>query len=301
MQTYKIYKGPERVTIELSEDAVILKRCSGLTFKIDGISERLRPRHLNLIEKFGKSSANPDGKQYRCTDCVRECDRLRAQAVKKTPNKQLTCSVCGETKHHELFGDKNNSNDGKSARCRKCIAEYRREEYRENPEKIQKQNAKWRSENPDQMKDIRDAWKENNLEALSKTSRKRTELVKANRVEVVHKTTLLELHGNLCYLCGISTSLNISQREENFFEHEHIIPISRGGHESYANSRVSCRKCNGSKGSKTYWEVVIGWNGHWKNFSVPNLYLFNDNAKWHYEQIFKTAREAATNSSKEIQ
>jgi 5-methylcytosine-specific restriction endonuclease McrA len=45
-----------------------------------------------------------------------------------------------------------------------------------------------------------------------------------------------------CHWCGVKVGLK--------FEIDHVIPISRGGHDTIENIVISCGKCNRSKGDK---------------------------------------------------
>lgn len=55
-----------------------------------------------------------------------------------------------------------------------------------------------------------------------------------------------------CYLCGCDTPKALrGTMKPNAPEVDHVIPISRGGVHSEANTRCACRHCNNQKKSKT--------------------------------------------------
>lgn len=62
------------------------------------------------------------------------------------------------------------------------------------------------------------------------------------------KSKLLELYGSRCFYCG--TELPIES-----LDIEHVIPRISGGNNNIENLRLSCTKCNSSKGvySLTEW------------------------------------------------
>ena len=55
------------------------------------------------------------------------------------------------------------------------------------------------------------------------------------------RSIVLERDGHACTYCGSDKQL----------EGDHIVPLSRGGSNAFANLATACRPCNVSKGSKT--------------------------------------------------
>ena len=55
------------------------------------------------------------------------------------------------------------------------------------------------------------------------------------------RNIVLERDGHVCTYCG----------SEKRLEGDHIVPLSRGGSNAFANLATACRPCNLSKGSKT--------------------------------------------------
>lgn len=54
---------------------------------------------------------------------------------------------------------------------------------------------------------------------------------------------VLEKYGFKCHYCGVSASVRS-------LEMDHVIPISRGGHNVFENLVPACRPCNGGKGTR---------------------------------------------------
>lgn len=72
---------------------------------------------------------------------------------------------------------------------------------------------------------------------------RRARLLNAPVVEKVRRSHIIERDNSTCYLCG-----KLCGPKEIHLDH--VVPLSRGGHHSAANLRVSCPHCNLSKGSK---------------------------------------------------
>lgn len=85
----------------------------------------------------------------------------------------------------------------------------------------------------------------------------RTKIAKKNGV--YQDITLARLykrdHGQ-CYICGKHLVLNNEYNRPDAPTIEHIIPISRGGTNTWDNVKLACRNCNVSKGTHTYQEYL---------------------------------------------
>jgi len=61
---------------------------------------------------------------------------------------------------------------------------------------------------------------------------------------------LIERDGIDCAHCGIKTRIKGDRNQDEFFNMDHIIPLSRGGADAIYNAQVLCRKCNTKKADK---------------------------------------------------
>ncbi len=59
------------------------------------------------------------------------------------------------------------------------------------------------------------------------------------------KRQLIVLYGHYCWWCGYCL-------KENELTIEHLYPQSLGGSNSFENLRLSCFKCNNSRGNSVY-------------------------------------------------
>lgn len=102
-------------------------------------------------------------------------------------------------------------------------------------------------------------------EYCSKACRKNTESFKAARsavkgkrraaqrgvdCETVNPAKVFERDGWRCHICNRKTPRNLrGTYKPNAPELDHIVPLSKGGSHTYANTACSCRQCNGLKGA----------------------------------------------------
>lgn len=137
--------------------------------------------------------------------------------------------------------------------CSRCRKDLPRAEFYKNkgrPDGIQtvckgctgKNNAKWRAANPDAH--LRH-YAEREVPAEESVARRvRWHAWRARQygafVEDVHPLVLLERDDGVCGICGDDV-------DPFCFDIDHVVPISRGGEHSYANTQVAHRSCNSSK------------------------------------------------------
>ena len=121
--------------------------------------------------------------------------------------------------------------------CRKAQNLYDKKRFYENPELKRQRNKKHAN-----LEKKRSAW------------RKRNALIKGNKVEIYSETDVLNLYGNICYLCNEKIDLNASRRSgigtnwQNGLNIDHVIPISLGGPDTLQNVRPTHVLCNIKKG-----------------------------------------------------
>lgn len=139
-------------------------------------------------------------------------------------------------------------------------SQYNKEYREKHKDKLNKRKRKWTKENKKHLQKYRIENKERDSERArewSQTERgkelnnqcsaKRRERIKQLPLDFTKKDwhECLEYFGHRCCYCGEKTKL----------EHEHFIPISKKGSYTKDNMLCSCRRCNASKASDSffYW------------------------------------------------
>lgn len=90
--------------------------------------------------------------------------------------------------------------------------------------------------------------------------------------------------GTKCGHCGIETRVDCSPNADYRMNIDHIIPLSRGGHDAIYNCQILCRKCNIKKGNKI---LALDYSLAMKSW--PSVLDF--------EAILKTERVGVRNTS----
>ena len=77
-------------------------------------------------------------------------------------------------------------------------------------------------------------------------------------VETVDPLGVFERDGWRCQLCGARTP---KERRGTYHDRapelDHILPLSKGGEHSYANTQCACRRCNHGKGAEPMGQTMF--------------------------------------------
>lgn len=174
-----------------------------------------------------------------------------------------TCTRCGLQGDLGDFYRQSSRKDGLRSECKNCTKERNRRYYVEEgtPQTARKsdrraQSKRWREENRDRMRELKDAWAKKNpdrVKAHHATFRQRHphagwESRYRHRVKMLgleptveHFThdDVIARYGDSCVYCG-----------GEFMELDHYVPIQKGGPHTLENVRPSCTKCNAAKGAR---------------------------------------------------
>jgi 5-methylcytosine-specific restriction endonuclease McrA len=99
---------------------------------------------------------------------------------------------------------------------------------------------KWQAANPDRVRSGRQAWLAANKDVQRRHLKRRKIRHRGAFVEHVEPLAVLELDDGVCGICGEDV-------DPVDFHVDHIIPLSRGGEHSYANTQPVHPKCNRQK------------------------------------------------------
>ena len=112
-----------------------------------------------------------------------------------------------------------------------------KEYHARDPERWREKAREWRQANPD--------WKRELDRATQMRRRARKAAVTVEYVDPLH---VFERDGWICQICGCDTRDKRNPAPDSPTI-DHIVPISRGGPHSYANTQCLCRRCNRLKGA----------------------------------------------------
>lgn len=184
-------------------------------------------------------------KNGTCKLCQKE--RL-AQYNKDHPEKQKTIQ--------KRWRDNNPSKvKEKMARWRAANIEKAKEQGRAyrlaNPEKTALKNKKYRTESPGKLKAACQRWKKNNPKKLSDLNRHRRARIAGATVEVFASQEIYERDKWRCGICGEWVNSQLVFPTPRSASLDHIIPITKGGGHSRANTQLAHLVCNMRKGDRT--------------------------------------------------
>lgn len=178
------------------------------------------------IDDFGNNRRTPDGKNYYCRECVRKrsFERQSYHATWREMNrdhvnqKSQEWAAANKEKRREI-------SKRSYQKHREAALEKKRKYYSENKEKY----AEW----------DRDARKKNPHVHLAAKSRY---MARKHGCEVIpyDRKAVYERDKGQCRYCGKATKAV-----------DHVMPLSRGGADSFENVVLCCHSCNVSKSNRT--------------------------------------------------
>ena len=175
-------------------------------------------------------------------------------------NTLKTCTGCHEPKPLTAFYTHPGTKDGLRPKCKLCIVEEtqafrrnhleayraytaayneahredRRSYYLANRERIRTRTAAYQSQHPEFGQAHKHA---------------RRARVRGVPAETVHVLALFKRDRGVCGICGLKVTWRPRDRMMRP-SHDHIIPVSKGGENTYANARLAHLRCNISRGNR---------------------------------------------------
>ncbi len=159
----------------------------------------------------------------------------------------IHCAECGRNKRHEAHG-----------LCKRCynrrwreanrdrVRECHRQWYEANRDRARENGRRWQGANPGKACEKSRRWREANPGKVREKDHRRRARKKGATIGPVDEAAIHE-RDKVCIYCGSDQDLTI----------DHLIPLARGGPHCQDNLAVACRRCNSSKGTKTYEEFTI--------------------------------------------
>ena len=150
------------------------------------------------------------------------------------------CAKCEVLKPLEDFNRRSRSPDGRQSYCRECKRTLWGDWRLANPDRLSDTHRRWRDTNREYDLERKRVWSKANPDKSRLASARR----RARKAGVLFipmtRRELRRLYSHPCAHCGATESL----------ERDHIIPIARGGPDTFGNSQMLCKPCNTSKHTK---------------------------------------------------
>ena len=199
--------------------------------------------------------------------------------LRRAPVAIKTCSRCKEEKPLDAFSAAKRYRDGLTSACKDCgrlrslewrtvnpeknrgyQAVYRKAHpekgrahqavwYQKHSEQACLKGAVYRQANPEAVRLTQEAYRKANPEKLSAKNNERMGRLRNVQSERVLISVLFERDKGLCGICQHPV---VKYARDPFMRpsHDHILPVSLGGANTYANSRLVHRRCNSVRGNK---------------------------------------------------
>lgn len=184
----------------------------------------------------------------------------KAHKVKHTEDGLRICKVCEVAKDLSEFHRDKRAPDGLRAQCKDCRNAYMKE-YHSTVGDARKEYMRRRMlENGDRVRELDRLRYERDKEKRIALASENVKIRRARLagVETDPGVTVLALRkrdGDNCCYCGIEMTFQRGKRGEGIAPNratlEHILPITRGGGHTFANTALACHRCNVTKNNKT--------------------------------------------------
>lgn len=161
------------------------------------------------------------------------------------------CSKCGETKPVADFHRNGRFNGGYSYSCKPCVLAYSKTYRDENRAKVRAANQAYywahvetlREQSRARSKARYQADLATNRATLAARSHERRSRLRGRPTENVTLARLIERDRGRCQICG-------KAKGAGRWSVDHILPVSQGGANTYANTRLAHLTCNQSRANR---------------------------------------------------
>lgn len=146
------------------------------------------------------------------------------------------CIKCGKSKP---LSEYHRRGSGYRNECKPCRAEIKRI---------------WRAKNSERLNEYNRQWKRNNPEMVRARKRHRRAVLAGVPSEVYTVDEILSMYGSHCHICGEGIDLKAPRGAgsgsnwERGLHLDHVIPLSKGGHDLASNVMPAHALCNLRKG-----------------------------------------------------
>jgi len=218
------------------------------------------PTHQYRLETHGDVMVTGKGKKHKVQY---DSDGLRI------------CKVCNIGKPLTEYHIDTGGTDGYRAQCKPCRNSYMSGYYDANRDSRMAYEQHRRTNQAEHMRALDMARYERHKDkrialATESVHIRRARMMNAEYDKGITGTALRKIHGDKCCYCGVLMDFVRGKRGSIKPERatvEHILPISKGGTHTWANTTLACHRCNVSKNAKT----VDEWSPRNGNVENGNL------------------------------
>jgi hypothetical protein len=160
------------------------------------------------------------------------------------------CKVCNNKKRKKYRQENLEKVKESSKKWYKENPNYYKNYYETNPEIMKISNKKWRQINPKKIKEANKKWYQENPEKSTEKKHRRRARKLGNGYEKYNLKDIYERDNWICGICKQLIDKDLQYPDPQSKSIDHIIPLSKGGPDTFENVQLTHLICNVSKGSK---------------------------------------------------
>lgn len=170
------------------------------------------------------------------------------------------CKSCDEALPLSEFHKDARCADGYRAQCKPCRNGYMKTYHAATGDARRDYMRKRMAENGDRVRELDRLRYERDKEKRVALASENVKIRRARLAGVetdpgVTVPALRKIHGDNCCYCGVEMTFKRGKRGDGIAPNratlEHVVPITKGGGHTFANTALACHRCNVTKNNKT--------------------------------------------------
>ncbi len=193
------------------------------------------------------SSASATSRDRRCAHCGIAITSGRRDKRICGPDCQRAVARQRAASWHAEHGKRSDVQERRRSASRR-----RYEKVREDPDLLRshrEQTARWRTANPDRLRETERRWRENNVDAVREKNQRRRARLLGAYVAPVDLDLIWDRDEGICGICLAPIDLSLEWPHRQSLILDHVVALADGGTHEPDNVQLAHAACNARKGA----------------------------------------------------
>lgn len=200
------------------------------------------------LSNFYKDKKSKDGKSWSCAECMKKSARKDYHDNRDKRRARHSDWSKNNRDYRNRYKRKLYSTD----RGKKLKYESDRRFREKNKEELRQKKSEWYAKNKERLQNkMRENYRENS-DGYKERARQRKNKLKSTVREHYTKTEIYERDKGLCFRCSEWVDSSIKHPDPKCLSIHHLMPLSKGGHDTPDNVVTSHLECNLKQGVEVF-------------------------------------------------